>query len=111
MLRTSAPCSDMPQRYSQCRSACLRFNRYGLKSVIQKYSCAMDFNGVSGPAYLDSSSGRETDVGLSVALIDNGATSAMTSAAACEDPEVNCYDQKARMSGPGTQGPGFSRLY
>jgi lipid-binding SYLF domain-containing protein len=83
---------------------------YGLQAGVQKYGYALFFMTDSAEGYLNKSDGWELGTGPSIAVVDVGAATGISTTTAKSDIYAFFFDQKGLMAGLGLQGTKVTKI-
>ena len=83
---------------------------FGLQFGAQKYGYALFFMTDSVINYLNKSDGWELGAGLTIVVVDVGASGAATSTTMKSDVYAFFFNQQGLMAGPGIQGTKVSKI-
>ena len=83
---------------------------YGLQAGIQRYGYALFLMTESMLGYLDKSGGFELGTGPTIAVMDKGAATGISTTSAQSDAYAFFFDQKGLMAGIGLQGTKITKI-
>jgi lipid-binding SYLF domain-containing protein len=83
---------------------------WGLQAGVQTFGYALFFMNEAALAYLERSNGWEVGVGPTLVVVDQGASTALTTTTTKDDIYAFFFDQKGLMAGIGIQGSKITRF-